>query len=151
MHSFLYPASFRPDLSGRPVVSFRDFPRAHTDGKDRREAMEEAMDCLGSVMAELIVTKKDIPRPSAPKRGERLVPVPLWIAAKLALYQAMREQGVSNSELARRLGVRETVVRRMLDPDQNTRVEKIQSALELLGKRASVLVEDFSTALQAGA
>jgi DNA-binding transcriptional regulator LsrR (DeoR family) len=29
----------------------------------------------------------------------------------------MIEQGVTNSELARRIGVRETVVRRMLDPD----------------------------------
>jgi hypothetical protein len=41
----------------------------------------------------------------------------LWIAGKLALYLTMIEQGVTNSELARRIGVRETVVRRMLDPD----------------------------------
>src|SRR6516225_8801530 len=135
MFAFSYPASFRRDEDGRPVVSFPDFPRAHTDGQDMREAMEQAMDCLGSVIAHAISEKLDVPAPSKPKRAQRLVPVPLWIAGKLALYLAMREQGVSNSELARRLGVRETVVRRMLDPDHDTRSEKLEIALETLGKR----------------
>ena len=54
----------------------------------------------------------------------------------------MRDQGVTNSELARRLGVRETVVRRMLDPDHETRSEKLQTALAVLGKRIVVAVED---------
>ncbi len=74
--------------------------------------------------------------------GSGWVPVPLWIAGKLALYLAMREQGISNSALARRLGVRETVVRRMLDPDHETRSEKLQAALDALGKRIVVAVED---------
>jgi hypothetical protein len=37
------------------------------------------------------------------KRGHCLAPVPLWLAPKLALYLAMRDQKVNNSE-ARRLG-----------------------------------------------
>ena len=54
----------------------------------------------------------------------------------------MPELGVSNSELARRLGVRETVVRRMLDPDHETKTKKLQAALEALGKRIVVAIED---------
>jgi len=142
MFAFAYPATFRPDGRGRPVVSFADFPRAHTDGKDTQEAMEEAIDCLGSVIAARIADKLDIPAPSRLKRGQRLVPVPLWIAGKLGLYLAMRELGINNSELARRIGVRETVVRRMLDPDHETKAEKLQGALEVLGKRIVVAVED---------
>jgi antitoxin HicB len=141
MSSFVYPATFRRDENGRFLVSFSNFPHAHTDGEDLREATEEAIDCLGSVIAELIATGKEIPQPSA-VRGRRSIPVPLWIAGKLALYLAMREQKVSKSELARRLGVRETVVRRMLDPDHETKSEKLQSALEILGKRVVVAVED---------
>ncbi len=80
--------------------------------------------------------------PSPVKRGQRLVSVPLWVAGKLALYLAMREQGVNNSELARRLGIRETVVRRMLDPERETRSERLQAALEALGKRILVAIED---------
>jgi predicted RNase H-like HicB family nuclease len=50
MSLFSYPATFRPDAKGRPAVGFPDFPHAHTDGKDMREALEEAIDCLGSVI-----------------------------------------------------------------------------------------------------
>ncbi len=142
MFSFSYPALFRRVTDGRSVVSFPDFPEAHTDGKDLQEALEEAIDCLGSVVAFRISEKNDIPAPSSRKRGQRLVPVPLWIAGKLALYLAMREHEMSNSELARRLGVRETVVRRMLDPDHETRSEKLQAALAVLGKRIVVAMEN---------
>jgi antitoxin HicB len=142
MFSFAYPATFQPDRKGRPVVSFPDFPHAHTDGKDQIEAMEEAMDCLGSVIAQRIADREGVPTPSRLKRGQRLVPVPFWIAGKLAVYLAMRQKRVSQSELARRLGVRETVVRRMLDPDHDTRSEKLQTALEALGKRMVVGVEN---------
>ncbi|HRJ19748.1 MAG TPA: hypothetical protein PLF84_11915, partial [Bryobacteraceae bacterium] len=71
-----------------------------------------------------------------------LVPVPLWLAPKLALYLAMREQRVSNSDLARRLGLHERVVRRMLDPEHATKAEKIQAALAALGKQMTVEVRD---------
>jgi antitoxin HicB len=104
MFSIAYPATFRPDQNGRPVVSFPDFPRAHTDGKNMREAFDEATDCLGSVIAAHIADKQDIPDPSSAKRGQKLVPVPLWVAGKLALYRTMREQKITNTELARRLG-----------------------------------------------
>jgi antitoxin HicB len=62
--------------------------------------------------------------------------------AKLALYLAMRERKVSNSWLARRLGCSETVIRRMLNPDHETKAEKIEAALVALGKRLTVGVED---------
>ena len=60
------PATFRADTGGRPVVSFPDFPNAHTDGKDAADAMEEATDCLGSVIARRIAERLDIPAPSRP-------------------------------------------------------------------------------------
>jgi antitoxin HicB len=64
-----------------------------------------------------------------------------WLADE-NFNHAMREQGINNSALARRLGVRETVVRRMLDPNHETRSEKLQAALDALGKRIVVAVED---------
>ena len=83
-----------------------------------------------------------MPKPSALKRGQRLVPVPLWSAVKLALYWAAREAGVTQTELARRLGVRETVVRRMLDPHHASRAEGLHAALAVLGKRVVMAWED---------
>jgi antitoxin HicB len=142
MFTFAYPAVFKRDEDGRLLVSFPDFPRAHTDGADANEAMEEAIDCLGSSIAFAMADKAQVSKPSRLKRGQKLVPVPLWIVGKLALYWTIREIGISQSELARRLNVRETVVRRMLDPNHDTRPEKLQVALEALGKRVVMAYGD---------
>jgi antitoxin HicB len=127
---------------GRILVEFIDLPRVATDGQDDREAMEEAIDALGSDLSIRLSRREEIPAPSAVKRGQRLAPAPLWLAPKLALYLAMREQQVNNSELARRLGVHERVIRRMLDPKHATKPEKIQAALVILGKQMTVEVRD---------
>ena len=65
--------------------------------------MEEAIDCLGSSIAFAMADKANVPKPSRLKRGQKLVPVPLWIVAKLALHFAIRELGMNQSQLARRL------------------------------------------------
>src|SRR5258708_20888533 len=126
MFTFAYPAVFGRDEDGRSFVSFPDFPTAHTDGADANEAMEEAIDCLGSSIAFAMADKAIVPKPSRLKRGQKLVPVPLWIVAKLALYWAIRELGVSQSDLVRLLPARQTVVRRLPDPNRNTKPERIQ-------------------------
>ena len=142
MFTFAYPATFSRTEDGRWLVGFPDFPKAHTDGAGMAEALEEAIDCLGSSIAFAMADKAEVPKPSRPRRGQKMVPVPLWIVAKLALYWAIRETGLSQSELARRLNVRETVVRRMLDPNHDTRAERIQAALAALGKRMVMAYDD---------
>ncbi|MBS1859770.1 MAG: type II toxin-antitoxin system HicB family antitoxin [Acidobacteria bacterium] len=142
MFSFSYPAKFKAGSDNRVLVEFIDLPRVATDGKDDHEAMEEAIDALGSDLSIRLSRREEIPTPSPAKRRQRLVPVPLWLAPKLALYLALRDQRVSNSELARRLGVHERVVRRMLDPEHATKAEKIQAALAVLGKQMTVEVRD---------
>jgi antitoxin HicB len=137
-----YPAKFTTPKDGRILVEFVDLPRVATDGKDEREALEEAIDALGSDLSIRLSRREDIPTSSPVKRGQRQVPVPLWLAPKLARYLAMREQGVSNSELARRLGVPERVIRRMLDPRHATKAYKIQATLAVLGKQMTVEVRD---------
>ncbi len=142
MSPFAYPAKFEREPDGRVTVTLVDFPNSRTDGKDLQEAIEEASDLLGSVIAQYLADKAALPNPSASKRGQRMIAVPLWIAGKLALHLAMRERRINNCELARRLGVRETVVRRMLDPDHATKSEKLQAALTALGKRLVVRLEN---------
>jgi antitoxin HicB len=102
----------------------------------------QAADCLAEAIAGRIARGDDIPPPSKPKRGQHLISVPLYLAPKLALYLAMRERRIPNTELAKRLGVSETVVRRMLNPKHDTKPEKIQAALVTLGKRIVVTFED---------
>ena len=142
MSALTYPAKFTVGSDGRVMVEFIDLLRVATDGKDQQEAMEEAIDALGSDLSIRLSRREEIPPPSALKRGQRLVPVALWLAPKLALYLAMRDQEVNNSELARRLGVHERVIRRMLDPEHASKAGRIQAALAALGKQMTVEVRD---------
>jgi len=136
------PARFTAGSDSRVLVEFVDLPRVATDGRDRQEALKRLWTPLGRTCQSAYSRREKIPTPSAAKRGRRLVPVPLWLAPKLALYVAMREQQVNNSELARRIGVHERVIRRMLDPEHATKAERIQAALAALGKQMTVEVRD---------
>ncbi|MBS1826455.1 MAG: type II toxin-antitoxin system HicB family antitoxin [Acidobacteria bacterium] len=139
---FVYPARFRRDCDGRWVVHFPDLPEAHTDGATRTEALTEAEDCLGSTLAVRMAESEPLPRPSPMRKGTTPIPVPVWLAPKLAIHFALEDQRISNSELARRLGVRETVVRRLLDPDHASKTQKLAAALAALGKRITMRLDD---------
>jgi antitoxin HicB len=142
MFTATYPARFLPEKSGGFHVRFPDLPEALTGGGNLPDTLEQAEDCLAEAIAGRIARGDPIPWPSAPKRGQRLVSVPLYLAPKLALYLALRERRIRNTDLAGRLGVSETVVRRMLSPRHATRPEKIRAALAALGKRIVVEFED---------
>jgi antitoxin HicB len=131
-----YPALFLSEQDSKGFhVRFPDLPEALTGGDDLQDTMLQAADCLAEALAGRIVRGDEIPQPSKTKRGQRLIGVPLYLAPKLALYLAMRERRILSQELAKRLGVSEMVVRRMLNPKHPTKSEKIQAALGALGKR----------------
>ena len=142
MWNFQYPAKLTPESQGGFMVRFLDLPEAITSGTDRQDALAQAADCLEEAIAGRIADGLDIPPPSSPRRTQVLVPVPAPTAAKAALYLAMREAQVKNTELARRLGCDEKEVRRMLDPRHPTKLPRIQQALQVLGKRLVVAMEE---------
>ncbi len=135
---YVFPARIDEDAEGRWVVSFPDVPEALTDGADREEALHEATDALGAALAGYVHEQRVIPRPSRVTADQVPVTVPPLVAAKLALYQAMHHQKITNVELARRLGVTEAVVRRLINPDYSSKIEKVEAALEALGKHLIV-------------
>ena len=137
------PAKIVPGEDGSGYhARFRGLPKALTRGDDVDHAITQAADCLAEAIAGRIARGDAIPQPSKPRRGERPIGMPLYLAPKLAFYLAMRERGLRNTELAKRLGVSETVVRRMLNPRHDTKPEKIQTALAALGSRFVVRLED---------
>jgi antitoxin HicB len=143
MFTATYPASIHREDDGKEfLVRFTDLPEALTSGDDMEDSLVQAADCLAESLAGRIRRGDPIPAPSRLKRGQHPIGVPLYLAPKLALYLAMRESGLRNTELAKRLGVSETVIRRMLDPKHNTKPARIQAALNALGKRIVVSFED---------
>ncbi len=143
MFTATYPARILPEENGKGYhVRFPDLPEALTGGDDLADTLAQAADCLAEALAGRMVREDSIPTPSKPKRGQRLINVPLSLAPKLALYLAMRDRNLRKVNLAMRLGISETVVRRMLNPRHDTKPEKIQAALAALGKQIRVTFED---------
>ena len=97
---FAYPATFEPEDGGY-IVSFRDVPGANTEGDDEAEALAEAQDALVVALGHYVERRLPLPEPSRPRPGERPVAMPSLIAAKLALYQAMRVAGLSRAGVER--------------------------------------------------
>ncbi|MGH6943324.1 MAG: type II toxin-antitoxin system HicB family antitoxin [Geminicoccaceae bacterium] len=140
-----WPATLAPDREGRLQVRFPDFPEALTDGANEVEALTEAADCLAEAVAARIADDEDLPAPSPPRRGMHAVPLPPVLAYKAALFSAMRRDGISKSELARRLGIDEKDVRRLLDPSyRGSKVERLHAALAACGVAAQITVIDKS-------
>ena len=122
------------------VVVFPDFGWGATDGANLDEALSEARDLLRELIAATIREGNDLPQPSRASEQRPLIVPPVPIALKAALYQAFREAAVSRRRLALDLGVAESEVRRMLNPDHATKAATIDRALRRLGKRISLSV-----------
>jgi antitoxin HicB len=135
-----YPADFEPadDPDVGYTVTFRDVPGAITQGDDLDEAMSNGRDAIVGGLLFYAENGESFPKASAPKRGERLIFVPALSQAKLALIKLMAEQDVSNVELASRLGCTESIVRRLVNINHESKISRVEDALVELGKHLSV-------------
>lgn len=137
---YVYPAELGPEPDGSAVnLWFPDVPGARTWGDDQAEALALAEDCLVTALYGFVRYGEPIPRPS-PARGRATVVVPPLVAAKLALYTAMREQRIGEAELARRLGVSDKVVQSMLHLKRRVHIAHLERALAQLGVQLEVSV-----------
>ena len=134
-----FPYRFEPDAGG-VLVQFIDVPEAHTFAPTEADtAGDHALDCLIAALGGYIRLGREMPRPS-PARGRPVAVLPPLVSAKLALYEAMRAERVTRTELARRLGLQENAVRRLLDLDHRSHIDQVDRALAALGKRLEVRV-----------
>ena len=135
-----YPVTLEPQGDGTVLVSFPDIPEALTEGGTANEALAEAQDCLVAALGGYIELRRPVPKPSA-ARGRPLVALPALAAAKMALYRAMRVHGIGNTALAAVLGTTEGAVRRLLDLDHRSHIDRVEAALRLLGERLVVTTQ----------
>ena len=142
MRQLSYPVTLKPDKDGGYVVTFKDVPEAITQGEDLDDALEQAVDALDEAMAARMRLGDDIPLPSKVSKASPLVPLSAATAMKVALYQAMRETKLTKVRLAAKLRCDEKEVRRLLDPDQASKIHRIEGVLKKLGKKVVVSIED---------
>ena len=129
-----YPCVFAPEREGGFSVSFPDVPEALTCGNSRAEALAMAEDALAAALGAYVKSREGVPLPSRAARRQVLVAVPPIVVAKLALYNAMRLEGLTNVALASRLGLSEGAVRKLLDPDHQSNINQIEKALRAVGR-----------------
>ena len=137
---YVYPCVLNPEEEGGFYVVFPDVPGALTCGDDRAESLELAEDALTIMLSTYVYMDEDIPVPSPAVDKQELVAVPPIPAAKLALYTAMREQGITAAALAERLGIDDSAVAKLLDPDRYSHFSAVTKALKAVGRR--LVVED---------
>lgn len=141
MNRFQYPVKLASAEEGGYVVSCRDLPQLITQGEDERDALEQASDAMDEIFATYMIEGFDFPQPSKAGRREHLVSPPAETMAKAALYVAMRQAGISKTQLAKQLGVDEKEVRRLLDPHYGSKLPRIAQAINLLGQRLVIDLE----------
>jgi antitoxin HicB len=137
-----YLARFEPDReAGGYVVKFPDFGYGVTQGETDAEAMEMAQDLLMLTIADYIRESRPLPVPGR-HRGAKFRPVslPALQSAKVDLYIAFLGSGSTKAEFARRIGIPKTHIQRLFSLRHHSRLDLIESAFAVMGKRLHVEV-----------
>lgn len=135
-----YPATFTPDTDGSLLVQFPDIPEAITSGKDEREAMAMAQDCLLTALDFYFDDRRTIPKPSPVQSGQVAVDLDDMATMKVLLHNEMVAKGLRKADMARLLDIPAQHIGRLLNPKQTTRIDLISQAFKALGKRMEIHV-----------
>ena len=134
-----YPVQLDEEDGGY-VVTLPDIPYGATQGDDLAEALAQAEDFLEEAVLGMMAHGEDVPLPS-PAKGRPTVALPALTAAKLEAYRAMRAAGLNKKQLAERLGWQPSQVTRLFDGRHASRLDQIEAALRVLGRRLVVSSE----------
>ena len=113
-------------------VTFPDVPEAITCGWSWQGALEMAEDCLEVALGIYVEQDRDIPIPSYAINKQVSISVRPVVAAKLALYTAMRKQGMTKIDLGKKLGITEAATRKLCNPDYHSHMSTIERALKIV-------------------
>lgn len=134
-----YPVILEKDPeTGAIIVSFPDIPFAHSVGNDDTEALLNAEAALVTAFEIYEEKREAIPMPSIAEPGQTLVTLSVIVAGKVALYNAMLSESKRKADMARMLNIAPTLVDRLLSFRHKSRIEQIETALAVLGKRLVV-------------
>ena len=119
-------------------MTFPDVPEAITGVRTKAESLVLAEGALAVALGAYVESREDIPIPSTAVDGQVLVALPSIVAAKLALYTAMRRRGITNVAMAKRLGLNESAVRRLVNPNHRSHISSVEVVLRAVGRYPDV-------------
>ena len=126
-------------------MTFPEIGFGATYGASWEEARRQAEDMLEEAVLGLIAHGEE-PAPQSDAVAEdatrrALIALPALTAAKLELYRAMREAGLDEAQPAQRLGWPPKKIAHVLDGYHAVRLEQLEPALAVLGRRLVVTSE----------
>ena len=129
---YAYPCDMTPDVEDGYgfLVTFPDLPEAITGADTWEESLFLAEDALIAALTCYVNGDEDLPISSAPSDGQVMITVPPLQSAKLDLYSAMRERGVSKSDLADMLGVSESEIADLLHLNSDSTAPQVDAAMK---------------------
>ena len=139
-----YSAIFDTDADGF-IARFPAIPEIVTGGATIEEAFANAHDALEVALLTYAKDGIELPQDAAVSEGDgavRNIHVCASVAAKLEFIKAFRQSGLTRVALAERLGKAETEVRRMLNLYHGTKLSMLETAINTLGKRFVLSVEE---------
>lgn len=128
-----FPALFDPAPEGGFTVTFRDVPEAITEGDTLEEAEAMALDALVTAIEFYFDDGRPVPTPSKPAKGERVVALPLSVAAKVVLLNARLESGAKPADVARAMGIKPQEMTRIYDLKHPTKIDTIAATMAAMG------------------
>ena len=133
-----YRYTLKRQENGWWLVRFPGIPEALTEGETEAEARASAVDCAITALAGYMKAGKPLPREGAGHSGPDRAVLPSLVTAKLAVYETMRAGGWSKVKLAKKLGMSENSVRRLLDLHHSSHMWIIDEALAKMNAELSI-------------
>jgi antitoxin HicB len=133
-----FPIELVPDANGTLLATCPLLPLVLTYGDDEADVRRHAVDAIETALASMIDDSETIPHPPANAPGA--VVLPLLTTLKVQLYWALRAEGITRAELARRLGWKRESVDRLFRIDHGSRIEQLEAAFSALGRQVNVRV-----------
>ncbi|WP_330925295.1 type II toxin-antitoxin system HicB family antitoxin [Candidatus Sororendozoicomonas aggregata] len=121
------------------MVSFPDIPEALTCGDTYEEALSNAAGALLTAFDFYFEDQRPIPEPFFSGKGES-IPVPVSVWAKVLVLNAIVESGLSQSKLARLVGISKQEMQRVINLHHNTKIDRLAELMTAMGKRMDVVV-----------
>ncbi len=136
--AFGYRYTLKRQENGWWLVRFPGIPEALTEGETEADARASAVDCVITALAGYMKAGKPLPREGAGHSGPDRAVLPSLVTAKLAVYETMRAGGWSKVKLAKKLGMSENSVRRLLDLYHSSQMWIIDEALAKMNAELSI-------------
>jgi antitoxin HicB len=137
---YQYPLELHEESTG-VWLSCPDIPEMNASGDNLDEALSEALDGMESALSLYVDQRRKIPQASAPRAGDKVLRLPALTVAKIMLWNALLDEGVTRAELAKRLACSRQVVDRLVDFLHTSKIEQVERALAVLGLHLSVSVQ----------